>query len=60
VLSLFIVTCRLGIYEISRMNGVSQVINMAGCQNSGTLQPHEHGCVMHDTRNILDLTTTKN
>jgi hypothetical protein len=28
--------------------------------NSGTLQPHEHGCLMHDTRNIVDPTTTSN
>jgi hypothetical protein len=35
VLSLFIVTCRLGIYEISRMNGVSQVINMAVAKTLG-------------------------
>jgi hypothetical protein len=26
--------------------------DIAACQNSGTLQPHEHGCVMYDTRNI--------
>jgi hypothetical protein len=34
--------------------------DIMACQNSGTLQPHEHGCVMHNMRNIVDLTTTKN
>jgi hypothetical protein len=33
---------------------------IAACQISGTLQPHEHGCVMYDTRNIFNPTTTKN
>jgi hypothetical protein len=29
---------------------------IATCQNSGTMQPHQHGCVMHDMRNIVDPT----
>jgi hypothetical protein len=33
---------------------------IATCQNSGTLQQHEHGCVMDDTRNIIDPTITSN
>jgi hypothetical protein len=32
--------------------------NIVACQNSGTLQPHEYGCVMHDTHNIVDPTTS--
>jgi hypothetical protein len=33
-------------------------LNIATCQSSGTLQLHEHGCVINDTHNIVDLTTS--
>jgi hypothetical protein len=43
------------------LNAVGAALTLiATCQNSGTAQPHEHGCEMHDTRNIFDTTTTSN
>jgi hypothetical protein len=35
-------------------------LGITTCQNSGTLQRHEHGWVMYDTHNIVDPTTTNN
>jgi hypothetical protein len=36
----------------------SATSDIATCQNSGTLQLHEHECVMHDTLNILNPKTS--
>jgi hypothetical protein len=55
------ITFSLGVFTLWFQRYSFPSVVKATCQNtsSGTLQPHEHGCVMHDTRNIFHPTTTK-